>query len=190
MGQRQPSSYGTSTLPALVSLSHDRALLVGGNYCDLSGCRLLANAAVFDGATSRWNPIERLLTARVFHTATVLADGNILVAGGLDNNDEVLARAELSAPTRWTGTGTPTPTCMHPATLPIATSEAGYLSTRERAADLLPLSVDSQTPYNVFRVQLFHRTGTPREISLPLAQLRLQLAPSDLRRMREHAEQL
>lgn len=168
---RRPSSYGTSTLPALVGLSHDRALLAGGNYCDLSGCRLLANAAVFDGATNRWSPIERLLTARVFHTATVLADGNVLIAGGLDNNDEVLARAELSAPT-WTGTGTPTPTCLRPATLPIATSEAGYLGTGANAppsdTTYSLFRSTAGTPHDLFRVQLFHRTGTPRELALPI----------------------
>jgi len=42
-----------------------------------------------------WRATGRLNTARYFHTATLLQNGMVLVAGGLDTNLRVLASAEL-----------------------------------------------------------------------------------------------
>ena len=42
-----------------------------------------------------WTVTGRLNTARWLHTATLLQNGMVLVAGGLDTNLRVLASAEL-----------------------------------------------------------------------------------------------
>src|SRR5205807_2185221 len=46
-----------------------------------------------DGAT--WTVTDSLNTARYLHTATLLPNGMVLVAGGLDSNFSATASAEL-----------------------------------------------------------------------------------------------
>ena len=61
-----------------------------------------------------------LNTGRYQHTATLLQNGLVLVAGGLDNNNNALASAELYDPTSgtWTATGSlATARYVHTATL-------------------------------------------------------------------------
>src|SRR5262249_46802808 len=59
----------------------------------------------------RWNATGDMHAARAQHTATLLPDGRVLVAGGVDgNNDETnhaLASAELYDPAtgKWSATG-------------------------------------------------------------------------------------
>src|ERR1700745_2321142 len=54
-----------------------------------------------------WLPTGYLAQGRVFHTASLLADGTVLVTGGYDNNDAPLATCEIYDPTtsRWRPTG-------------------------------------------------------------------------------------
>src|SRR6266480_4336113 len=58
-----------------------------------------------DGGT--WTGTDSLNTARFLHTATLLANGKVLVAGGLDNSFNATASAELYDPASgsWTATG-------------------------------------------------------------------------------------
>src|SRR5262245_50795836 len=58
----------------------------------------------------RWIATGSLATARQQHTATLLPDGRVLVAGGTDSNGVVLSSAELYDPAthRWTSTGSMT----------------------------------------------------------------------------------
>jgi hypothetical protein len=61
-----------------------------------------------------------LNTGRSQHTATLLPNGKVLVAGGLDNNNNALASAELYDPASgtWTATGNlNTARYIHTATL-------------------------------------------------------------------------
>ena len=58
-------------------------------------------------APGRWIVTGDLVTARLNHTATLLPNGQVLVAGGDDGNDQLTASAELYDPAdrTWTATG-------------------------------------------------------------------------------------
>src|SRR5436190_9209343 len=71
-------------------------------------------------ASGTWSETGSLNTERYSHTATLLPNGMVLVAGGLDNNIDTLASAELYDPASgtWTPTGSlNTARLLHTATL-------------------------------------------------------------------------
>lgn len=57
-------------------------------------------------ASGTWALTGTLATARTYHTATLLPDGDVLVAGGMDDSGAFLASAELYHPQ--TGSWSPT----------------------------------------------------------------------------------
>jgi Galactose oxidase, central domain len=67
-------------------------LVVGGG--DTFGS-VLASAELYDPASRAWTVTGSLNTARYQHTATLLQNRMVLVAGGVDTNFHILARAEL-----------------------------------------------------------------------------------------------
>jgi YD repeat-containing protein len=77
-------------------LSNGRWLLAGGQ--GVQGP--LATAAIFDPQTNSLTPIAQpLLQPRAWHTATVLADGSVLIAGGVGPGDQVSTVLEHFDPT-------------------------------------------------------------------------------------------
>lgn len=75
--------------------------------------QLLAATALFFGmhasasaASGTWSAIANLHNARDGHTATLLSNGNLMVAGG-ENNNSVMASTEVYSPTTtsWTASG-------------------------------------------------------------------------------------
>jgi len=60
----------------------DGRVLVAGGSSRLAGNLALASAEIYDPATGRWTSAGTLQVARVHHTATLLRDGTVLVAGG------------------------------------------------------------------------------------------------------------
>jgi trimeric autotransporter adhesin len=59
------------------------------------------------GATGSWSKAASLITGREAHTATLLRDGNVLIAGGADVHGAALASAEVYNPktNRWASAG-------------------------------------------------------------------------------------
>jgi N-acetylneuraminic acid mutarotase len=72
-----PRTQGTLTL-----LSDGRVLAVGGGIEGSPGWHSTASAEIFDPTTAAWSLVAPMSVARAFHTATLLPNGEVLVAGG------------------------------------------------------------------------------------------------------------
>lgn len=85
-------------------LDNGKVLLVGGQAGDAS----LASAELYDPATGTFTPTGDMSVARSFHSATLMADGRVLIVGGHRFNfrNSALASAEIYDPA--TGTFSPT----------------------------------------------------------------------------------
>ncbi len=100
-GQMTADAY----LQAATLLADGTVLVTGGRDDAVTTSRSMANAELFDAATGTWTPVATMRAGRSVHTATRLADGRVLVAGGFDDW-AALATAEIYDPA--TGTWTPT----------------------------------------------------------------------------------
>ncbi|MDH5823582.1 kelch repeat-containing protein [Luteimonas sp. RD2P54] len=80
-------------------LADGRVLFAGGTSESVDGDRaLLASAEIYDPATGRFERTAAdMASPRMFHTATLLDDGRVLIAGGWGPDDR-LASAELFDP--------------------------------------------------------------------------------------------
>jgi len=58
-------------------------VLVAGGCCGRSQDSRLASTEPYDPRTGRWTPSGSMITSREYHTATLLRDGQVLVAGGI-----------------------------------------------------------------------------------------------------------
>lgn len=100
-------------------LGGGKVLVAGGRTQGTPPVELPATAEVFDARTEKWSPTGPMTDARWSHTATVLPDGRVLVAGGFgspftvtaggsgSNSQPVLDTAEIFDPRtgRWSLAG-------------------------------------------------------------------------------------
>ncbi|OFZ68588.1 MAG: hypothetical protein A2V79_08855 [Betaproteobacteria bacterium RBG_16_56_24] len=95
-------SFHTATL-----LPNGKVLVAAGGYC-ICGGTLVASAELYDPVANTWTSLPDMNTAglRYYHTATLLQNGMVLIAGGLDGN-AAIASAELFDPAlnSWTTVG-------------------------------------------------------------------------------------
>lgn len=88
------------------SLSNGNVLITGG-VPDMGGAPVLVSAELYDVAAGTFTATGNMTTARRDHTATLLLNGTVLVAGGWDGSAALaVAGAELFDPSA--GTFTPT----------------------------------------------------------------------------------
>jgi hypothetical protein len=99
------------------TLLPDGRVLVAGGVSTFATREVLASAELYDPITGTWTAAAGLTAARYGHTATLLSDGRVLIAGGRGSVPEnggadsvELASAETYDPVTglWTGT-TPMP---------------------------------------------------------------------------------
>jgi hypothetical protein len=108
---RTTGSLATRRAGHTATLLPDNKLLVAGGYSGDSPYGSLASAELYDPAIGAWIRTGSLVTRREQHTATLLPDGTVLVAAGLERNSSgihYLASAELY--------GKPTPTLLNIST--------------------------------------------------------------------------
>ncbi|HZP13219.1 MAG TPA: kelch repeat-containing protein [Nevskiaceae bacterium] len=94
---------------AATLLTDGRVLVTGGNFCPLGdpkGCHVTDTAEIYDPASNRFVGTGSMTTPRQFHTATLLADGRVLIAGGSGWSDSATT-AEIFNPAtgRFTAVG-------------------------------------------------------------------------------------
>jgi Galactose oxidase, central domain/Kelch motif len=103
------TATGSLTTPRIdhtATLLSNGKVLVAGGFVGTLPNPVLASAELYDPATGAWSATGSMVHARHLHTATLLQDGKVLVAGGSDASN-TLASAELYDPAKgtWTATG-------------------------------------------------------------------------------------
>jgi N-acetylneuraminic acid mutarotase len=100
-------SLHTNRLSATATLLPDGEVLVAGGVAGGSTYQALSSAELYNPATGTWTLTGSMTAARNEQTATLLANGKVLVAGGLGAGATALSSAELYNPSTgtWTATG-------------------------------------------------------------------------------------
>ncbi len=99
---KQPRSGHTATL-----LPSGLVLVVGGAVASATSFDTISTAELYDPDAGAWKSTGNLIAQRSGHTATLLQNGNVLVAGGRGGGASALDSAELYDPSTgtWSRTG-------------------------------------------------------------------------------------
>jgi hypothetical protein len=126
-------------------------VLLAGGTANRLGTPPLASAELYDPTSQTFTATGSMTTARSSHAATLMANGEVLLAGGVDSSGAPSATAEVYNPT--TGTFAPTATTM-------ASSRAVFpavpLSTGQV---LIPGGLSGQGANPIFFVELYDPTS-------------------------------
>ena len=79
-------------------LPNGKVLVTGGFSCNVCELGITDTAEIYDPATGTWAPTASMSLARQSHTATLLHNGKVLVAGGQDSSGATTSSAELYDP--------------------------------------------------------------------------------------------
>jgi hypothetical protein len=101
-------NLNTNRYGATATLLNNGEVLVAGGNAENGTYDALTSAELYNPATGTWSPTGSMSTPRESQTATLLANGDVLVAGGLTSTAEPVASAELYNPAtgKWAPTGT------------------------------------------------------------------------------------
>jgi hypothetical protein len=83
VSHRAAPSHDVRRSHTATRLLDGRVLVVGGTDMNATSSTSLASAELFDPRTGTWTPAHPLAFARDGHTAVLLRDGRVLVAGGV-----------------------------------------------------------------------------------------------------------
>lgn len=94
---------------ATATLLADGRVLVAGGLIDQAGATTTATVELYDPTAGTFTTVAPMATARAQHTATALADGRVLIAGGASTKDgQGIASTEFFDPTALTFAAGPT----------------------------------------------------------------------------------
>jgi hypothetical protein len=103
-------SMGTARQNATATLLNDGTVLIAGGAAQAGSCSACATASaeIYNPSTRTFTAIAGMHTARRGHSATLLSNGKVLIAGGFnDASSSVLASAELYDPATRTFSAAP-----------------------------------------------------------------------------------
>ncbi len=89
-----------------ITLLRDGRVLVAGGARNIGYRSELSSAEIYDPASGTFSPTGSMAVPREGHTATLLNDGRVMIAGGSDNGQHTISSAEVYDP----GIGTFSPT--------------------------------------------------------------------------------
>jgi hypothetical protein len=96
-GMTKNHFHGTATAYRLANGSR-RVLIAGGLDGNDSNLPVMDTVESWNPDTNTFIPAARMITARAFHSATILRDGKVLVTGGFDSVGDAEVRAEIYDP--------------------------------------------------------------------------------------------
>jgi hypothetical protein len=86
-------------------------VLIAGGWDSANQSQTLTSAVIYDPVTGSFTPTGSMATSRVYHTATLLSNGKVLIAGGITTAQHLcLDSAELFDPSANSGIGAFMPT--------------------------------------------------------------------------------
>jgi hypothetical protein len=99
-------SMGTARQAHTATLLPNGTILIAGGATDITDTGSLSSSETYDPSTGTWTATGSMGTTRSWHTATLLPNGKVLIAGG-SGNTGVLSSAELYDPDTglWSATG-------------------------------------------------------------------------------------